>query len=76
MKRFFLPIVFICSVCGASRDTIITDPAVSKALKDRYVALTGSWASGIEFTPAEQQAMQAGKQWEALGPFLQWRRCR
>ena len=40
------------------------DPAVSRAFKDRYIALTDSWVRGIEFTPAESAAMEAGKKWE------------
>ncbi len=54
--------------CGiaADRKTIVQDPAESRAFKEKYIALTDSWVRGIEFTPAEAAAMQAGKQWEAL----------
>jgi hypothetical protein len=58
--------MFLGLAMAAERDTIIKDPAASRAFKDRYVALTDSWARGIEFTPAETAAMEAGKQWEAL----------
>ncbi len=58
-------LIWGCAV-AADRATIVQDPAVSKAIKDRYVALTDSWARAVEFTPAETAAMAAGKQWEPL----------
>src|SRR6266849_4453681 len=38
----------------------------ARALKQKYVALTDSWAREMTFTPAETQAMEAGKRWESL----------
>ncbi len=54
------------SADGTKRAGIITDPATARARKQKFVALTDSWAQDIEFTPAEQAAMQAGKRWEGL----------
>src|SRR2546421_10778308 len=64
MTRFSLLFLFLGCAIAADRNTIIPDPAVSRAFKERYVKLTDSWAQGIEFTPAETAAMQAGKKWE------------
>src|SRR2546430_2577194 len=66
MKRFGLLAAFLGFAIAADRNTIIQDPAVSRGFKERYVALTDSWAQGIEFPAAESAAMKAGKQWEAL----------
>src|SRR5438105_15939152 len=66
MTRFSLLVLIVGVAMAADRNTIIKDPAVSRAFKDRYVALTDSWTQGIEFTPAETKAMEAGKQWESL----------
>src|SRR5437660_1337252 len=51
---------------AADRNTIVQDPAVSKAIKDRYVALTDSWVRDIQYTAAESAAMEAGKAVELL----------
>jgi hypothetical protein len=56
---------------AADGSTIVQDPAVSKAIKERYVALVDSWVRGIEYTPAEAAAMEAGKKIEPqlmIGP--------
>src|SRR6267143_2753936 len=66
MTRFWLLTLFLGFAVAADRNTIIQDPVVSRAFKDRFVALTDSWAQGIEFAPAEVAAMEAGKKWEAL----------
>src|SRR5207248_3716846 len=54
------------SLHAADRNTVVQDPAVSKAIKDRYVALTDSWVRDIQYTPAESAAMEAGKAVEPL----------
>ena len=51
---------------GAEKNQPVLDPAKARALKAKYVQLTDSWIKGIEFTPAEEQAMRSGKQWEPL----------
>ncbi len=51
---------------GVKRAGNITDPSVARERKEKFVALTDSWAQDIEFTRAEQAAMQEGKQWEGL----------
>jgi len=66
MTRSWILLFLIANANAAERGTIITDPAQSRAFKQKYVALTDSWVAAIEFTPAEQAAMQAGKKWEAL----------
>ena len=66
MTRSWTLLLLIATANAADRGTIITDPAQSRAFKQKYVALTDSWVASIEFTPAEQAAMQAGKKWEAL----------
>ena len=42
------------------------DPATARAFKDKYIGTTDAWVDSVEFTPAEQAAMQAGKKWEEL----------
>lgn len=65
--RTFAPLfLFLGCVFGADRNTVIQDPAASAAFKQKFVALTDSWARDVEFTPAELAAMEAGKQWEPL----------
>src|SRR5262245_28842704 len=66
MTRSCLWLLLIATANAADRGTIITDPEQSRAFKQKYVALTDSWIKSIEFKPAEQAAMQAGKNWEAL----------
>src|SRR5712691_11432513 len=66
MTRSCTLFLLIASAAAADRSAIIADPAQSRAFKQKYVALTDSWVSSIEFTPAEQAAMLAGKKWEAL----------
>src|SRR5205085_8756717 len=66
MRRLGLLVAVCGCAIAADRNTIMMDPAVSRAFKDRYVALTDSWVRGIEFTPAESTAMEAGKKWEPL----------
>src|SRR5438876_7325066 len=66
MTRSCTLFLLIASAAAADRSAIIADPAQSRAFKQRYVALTDSWVSSIEFTSAEQAAMLAGKKWEAL----------
>ncbi len=62
-----LLVLLLASVClsAADRATIIADPPTARAFKNKYLALTDSWAASTVFTPAEQAAMQAGKKWEA-----------
>jgi hypothetical protein len=66
MTRFAILVLSLALASAANRNTIIQDPGVSKAFKERYIALTDSWVKGIEFAPAELAAMEAGKKWEAL----------
>jgi hypothetical protein len=66
MFRFITITVIAACLHAADTQPVITDQAQAKALKQKYVALTNSWVKDIEFTPAEQAAMQAGKQWEDL----------
>jgi adhesin HecA-like repeat protein len=66
MKPLAVLLLFLGCSLAADRKTIIQDPAVSRAVKDRYLALTDSWVREIEFTPGEIAAMEAGKQWEAV----------
>ena len=66
MTRSCIFLLLIASANAADRGTIMTDPAQSRAFKQKYVALTDSWVASIEFTRAEQAAMQAGKKWEGL----------
>jgi hypothetical protein len=40
--------------------------AEARALKDKFAALTNSWAKRIQFTDRETAAMRSGKQWEPL----------
>ncbi len=61
-----LILLLLGSGLAADRNTIIQDPAISSAFKQRYLALTDSWVREIAFTPAETAAMESGKQWEAL----------
>src|SRR5205085_3751267 len=44
----------------------LNDPAAARAFKDRYIATTDAWVDAVEFTPAEKEAMRAGKKWEKL----------
>src|ERR1700681_900407 len=44
----------------------LSDPAAARAFKDKYIAATDAWVDAVEFTAAEQAAMQAGKKWEEL----------
>src|SRR2546423_5115772 len=60
----FFQILF--SARPADRAPLISDPAESRAFKQKYVRLTDSWVQGIEFTAAEESAMRAGKKWEPL----------
>src|SRR5690348_15737020 len=64
MKRFGLLLAFLACASAADRNTIVQDPAVSKAIKERYVALVDSWVRGIEYTTAEAAAMDAGRKIE------------
>src|SRR5690242_19705305 len=66
MKPLGLLVCVLASAAAADRNTIVQDPAVSRAIKDRYVALVDSWVRGIEYTPAEAAAMEAGKKIEPL----------
>ena len=66
MRRLGLLVAVCGCAIAADRNTIVTDPAVARAFKDRYIALADSCVRGIEFTPAESAAMEAGKKWEAL----------
>jgi len=58
MSRSWTLLILIATALSA-------DPP-PRASKQKYVALTDSWVSSIEFTPAEQAAMLAGKKWESL----------
>lgn len=70
------PIAFlICSAAalasaaqatGGERVTFISDPATAREFKQRYIALTDSWAKDIVFTRAEEASMRSGKQWEPM----------
>ncbi len=64
MFRFLSLALIAACLPAAEPPPLITDQAVAKALKQKYVALTDSWVPGTVFTPAEQAAMKAGKQWE------------
>src|SRR5689334_13252467 len=64
MRRFGLLACVLGCALAADRNTIVQDPAVSKAIKERYVALVDSWVRGIEYTPAEAAAMDAGRKIE------------
>jgi hypothetical protein len=66
MKTLGLVILWVGLGAAADRDTIVQDPAVSKTIKDSYLALTESWARDVEFTPAERAAMDAGRRNEDL----------
>jgi len=66
MKRPWTLILLIAGANAADSGAIITDPAQSRAFKQKYVALTDSWVKGVEFTPAEEAAMRAGKKWEPV----------
>ena len=59
-------LLLIGAANAADRASLITDPAHSRAFKQKYVALTDSWVASVEFTPAEVAGMEAGKKWEAL----------
>jgi hypothetical protein len=65
MKYSWFFLIFLGCVLAADRNTIIQNPAVSRAAKERYIALTDSWVREIEFTAAETAAMEAGKKREA-----------
>ena len=60
------PLVPFLLFCAAAAGQQITDPAAARAFKNKFAALAASWAEGIEFTPAEQAAMRAGKAVEPL----------
>jgi hypothetical protein len=64
MKTLGLLIFCLGLGTAADRNAIVQDPAQSKAIKDRYLALTDGWAKTVEFTPAERAAMEDGKQRE------------
>lgn len=65
-RRF--AVLMACSLAPvlAQRATVILDQFVAQGLKDKYVALTDSWAQGIRFTDTEQRAMESGRQREDL----------
>lgn len=64
--KVLLAALFVACAIAAERPADITDPAAARAFKNKYIAMTDSWADGIEFTPEELAAMRAGKKWEAL----------
>ncbi|HJZ99852.1 MAG TPA: hypothetical protein VKE70_25260 [Candidatus Solibacter sp.] len=66
MRRIALLAGVLGCALAADRNTIVQDPAVSKAIKEKYVALVDSWVRGIEYTPAEAAAMEAGKKLEPV----------
>ncbi len=66
MNRFGLFLVFLGCGLAADRSTPLQDPPAARAFKDRYIALVDSWLQGIEFTPAENAAMQEGSKQEPL----------
>lgn len=57
MKSFCRLGVLALTTVGMARPAA---GASAKELRDRYVALTQSWAKGIEFTDEEKRAMEAG----------------
>jgi hypothetical protein len=65
-KLTLLLILLVAPGYTAERGKVLMDPKESRAFKDKYVALTDSWIQGIEFTPAEQASMAAGKKVEEL----------
>ncbi|HET8549453.1 MAG TPA: hypothetical protein VFL57_15680 [Bryobacteraceae bacterium] len=54
------------SLARAERHAAVNDPQLARALKDKYVGLTDGWVKAVQFTPAELDAMKAGRKWEAL----------
>src|SRR5258708_30783644 len=66
MPRFLSFGLTPAGLYAADSSPVVPDQAVARALKQKYVALTNSWVNSIVFTPAEQAAMQNGKQWEAV----------
>ena len=61
-----IALLFASLGCAAEPNASFTDPAAARAFKNKYVAATDAWADAVEFTPAEQAAMRAGKKWEEL----------
>ena len=59
MTRPWTLLLLLAAARAADRGAIITDPAHARAFKQKYVELTDSWVKPIEFTPAEQAAMQS-----------------
>ena len=65
-NRIHILLLLGAAAWAADLKPITSDPAKGRLFKQRYVDLTGSWAKGIEFTPEETAAMQAGKKLEDL----------
>ena len=66
MQRLMAFVLLIELGFAASPKDRVSDPDVASARRARYIELTDSWAKGVEFTPAENAAMEAGKKWEPL----------
>ena len=66
MSRFLSLALIVSCLYAADPPTLVTDQAVARTFKQKYVALTNSWVDGTVFTPAEQAAMQTGKKWEEI----------
>ncbi len=49
MRRLGCLLAFCGIAIAADRNTILMVPALARAFKDRYTALTDSWVRGIEY---------------------------
>jgi hypothetical protein len=54
------------AAAGAEPTNVINDGTQARSFKDRYIALTDSWAKDVIFTAEEQEAMREGKAREEL----------
>ncbi len=80
MSRLFVPapriaslalILFLCATLtsvssSAERPAVTNKTEHARGLKDRYLALTDSWAKEVVFTPEEEKSMREGKAREEL----------
>ncbi|MFB3826575.1 MAG: hypothetical protein ACE15B_07385 [Bryobacteraceae bacterium] len=57
-------ITFLLFTCALTAD--ITDPTAARAFRNKYIAMTDAWVDEVEFTSAEQAAMEAGKKVDDL----------
>src|SRR5690348_12190141 len=63
--KYFMLLAAVHFGIAADRNAL-NDPTAARAFKNKYVALVDSWSNDVEFTRAEQAAMQEGKKWEPL----------